>query len=162
MASSSESKTSSPGARQFCAPRRGRPGPRRPFAGLSQRGKRFRARFCEAGWTAVSAVPSEQHPSGSDPIARVGASLELFHAAALVHDDVIDNSDTRRGPRRPTAASPRCTEPAAGRAPPTSSAAPPRSCSAICCWSGRTRSSPTPSGRSRTARAPREREPSST
>ncbi|KQQ01482.1 MULTISPECIES: polyprenyl synthetase family protein [unclassified Rathayibacter] len=60
-------------------------------------GKRFRARFCEAGWTAVSAVPSEEHPSGSDPIARVGASLELFHAAALVHDDVIDNSDTRRG-----------------------------------------------------------------
>ncbi|SMH40081.1 geranylgeranyl diphosphate synthase, type I [Rathayibacter oskolensis] len=60
-------------------------------------GKRFRARFCEAGWTAVSAVASEAHPSGSDPVARVGASLELFHAAALVHDDVIDNSDTRRG-----------------------------------------------------------------
>ncbi|MCM6763209.1 polyprenyl synthetase family protein [Rathayibacter sp. ZW T2_19] len=60
-------------------------------------GKRFRARFCEAGWTAVSAVSSEAHPSGSDPVARVGAGLELFHAAALVHDDVIDNSDTRRG-----------------------------------------------------------------
>lgn len=60
-------------------------------------GKRFRARFCEAGWTAVSAVPSEAHPSGSDPVATVGAGLELFHAAALVHDDVIDNSDTRRG-----------------------------------------------------------------
>ncbi|QHF24789.1 polyprenyl synthetase family protein [Rathayibacter sp. VKM Ac-2804] len=60
-------------------------------------GKRFRARFCEAGWTAVSAVPSDVHRSASDPIARVGASLELFHAAALVHDDVIDNSDTRRG-----------------------------------------------------------------
>ncbi|QHC58403.1 polyprenyl synthetase family protein [Rathayibacter sp. VKM Ac-2760] len=60
-------------------------------------GKRFRARFCEAGWTAVSAVPSDAHASASDPIARVGASLELFHAAALVHDDVIDNSDTRRG-----------------------------------------------------------------
>jgi geranylgeranyl diphosphate synthase type I len=60
-------------------------------------GKRFRARFCEAGWNAVSGVPSDAHPSGSDPIARVGASLELFHAAALVHDDVIDNSDTRRG-----------------------------------------------------------------
>jgi geranylgeranyl diphosphate synthase type I len=60
-------------------------------------GKRFRARFCEAGWTAVSSVPSHEHSSGSDPVARVGASLELFHAAALVHDDVIDNSDTRRG-----------------------------------------------------------------
>lgn len=60
-------------------------------------GKRFRARFCEAGWNAISSVPSDGHPSGFDPIARVGASLELFHAAALVHDDVIDNSDTRRG-----------------------------------------------------------------
>ncbi|KZX21856.1 polyprenyl synthetase family protein [Rathayibacter tanaceti] len=60
-------------------------------------GKRFRARFCEAGWNAVSSTPSDAHPSGSDPVARVGACLELFHAAALVHDDVIDNSDTRRG-----------------------------------------------------------------
>ncbi|AJM77470.1 polyprenyl synthetase family protein [Rathayibacter toxicus] len=60
-------------------------------------GKRFRARFCEAGWMAVSNIPSEEIRSGADPIATTGASLELFHAAALVHDDLIDNSDTRRG-----------------------------------------------------------------
>ena len=28
---------------------------------------------------------------------RVGAALELFQAAALFHDDVMDDSDTRRG-----------------------------------------------------------------
>ncbi|MBF4462532.1 MULTISPECIES: polyprenyl synthetase family protein [unclassified Rathayibacter] len=60
-------------------------------------GKRFRARFCEAGWNAVASTPSDADPSGIDPVAGVGASLELFHAAALVHDDVIDNSETRRG-----------------------------------------------------------------
>ncbi|NKF34468.1 polyprenyl synthetase family protein, partial [Pseudomonas sp. BGM005] len=31
----------------------------------------------------------------------VCASLEIFQSAALVHDDLIDNSDTRRG--RPAA-----------------------------------------------------------
>ncbi len=63
-------------------------------------GKRLRARFCVAGWRAVAeAGGSSTEPS--DAIVTAGAALEVFHAAALVHDDLIDNSDTRRG--RPAA-----------------------------------------------------------
>lgn len=54
-------------------------------------GKRLRARFCHTGWRAVSST------AGSDAILDVAAALEIFQAAALVHDDLIDNSDTRRG-----------------------------------------------------------------
>jgi len=31
------------------------------------------------------------------PIVSVASALEIFHAAALVHDDIMDNSDLRRG-----------------------------------------------------------------
>jgi geranylgeranyl diphosphate synthase, type I len=60
-------------------------------------GKRLRARFCLTGHRAAGGSP-DRLPA--DAVA-VAASLEIFHAAALVHDDVIDNSDTRRG--RPSA-----------------------------------------------------------
>ncbi|WP_314502613.1 polyprenyl synthetase family protein [uncultured Microbacterium sp.] len=63
-------------------------------------GKRLRGRFCLAGWRAVeeAARPVSTPP---DDVIAASAALEIFHAAALVHDDVIDNSDTRRG--RPAA-----------------------------------------------------------
>lgn len=63
-------------------------------------GKRLRARFCHAGWQAVARVGDRQ---ASEPEALWGmcAALEIFQSAALVHDDIIDNSDTRRG--RPAA-----------------------------------------------------------
>jgi geranylgeranyl diphosphate synthase type I len=62
------------------------------FAG----GKRLRARFCVAGWEAVVEAST---PAGDPPseVIAAAAALEIFHAAALVHDDIIDNSDTRRG-----------------------------------------------------------------
>ena len=64
-------------------------------------GKRLRARFCLAGWRAVAGGDSTaDSPVPAAVIAAAGA-LEIFHAAALVHDDLIDNSDTRRG--RPAA-----------------------------------------------------------
>jgi geranylgeranyl diphosphate synthase, type I len=53
-------------------------------------GKRLRAAFCYWGWRACG---GQDDPS----IFSAAASLELLHASALVHDDVMDASDTRRG-----------------------------------------------------------------
>ncbi|MEZ3160891.1 polyprenyl synthetase family protein [Microbacterium sp. BWT-B31] len=65
-------------------------------------GKGLRARFCIAGWKAVEEASATALSSGiADAAATAAAALEVFHAAALVHDDLIDNSDTRRG--RPAA-----------------------------------------------------------
>ncbi|MGH3347417.1 MAG: polyprenyl synthetase family protein, partial [Nocardioides sp.] len=55
-------------------------------------GKRFRAAFCYWGYRAVrDDVPDEP------ALVRACAALELLHASALVHDDLMDASDTRRG-----------------------------------------------------------------
>jgi geranylgeranyl diphosphate synthase type I len=55
-------------------------------------GKRLRAAFCHAGYTAVRPDISDERA-----LLRACASLELLHASALVHDDYMDASDTRRG-----------------------------------------------------------------
>ncbi len=57
-------------------------------------GKRLRAAFLYWGYRAFD---------GPDSLAlvRAASAMELFQAAALLHDDVMDNSDLRRG--RPTA-----------------------------------------------------------
>ncbi|SMQ67426.1 polyprenyl synthetase family protein [Agreia sp. VKM Ac-1783] len=57
-------------------------------------GKRFRARFCIAGWQATSTLAQAEEETA---VITLAAALEVFHSAALVHDDIIDNSDTRRG-----------------------------------------------------------------
>ncbi|HET8602915.1 MAG TPA: polyprenyl synthetase family protein [Marmoricola sp.] len=54
-------------------------------------GKRFRAAFCWWGHLAVAP------PTDEAALLKACASLELLHASALVHDDFIDASDTRRG-----------------------------------------------------------------
>ncbi|MFF3016598.1 polyprenyl synthetase family protein [Streptomyces sp. NPDC057939] len=57
-------------------------------------GKRLRAAFCYWGWRSVG-------QPDSDALVRAAASMELVHAAAVVHDDLIDDSPLRHG--RPTA-----------------------------------------------------------
>ena len=59
-------------------------------------GKRLRPALAHWGWAAVTADPDgclEQYAA----VVELGAALELFHAFALVHDDVMDASTTRRG-----------------------------------------------------------------
>ena len=60
------------------------------FAG----GKRLRPLLCVCGWHAATGS------GDTDPLLNVAASLEMFHAFALIHDDVMDHSQLRRG--RPT------------------------------------------------------------
>jgi geranylgeranyl diphosphate synthase type I len=67
-------------------------------AALLSSGKRLRASFAYWSWRVHGGQPGAPDEAA---VLRVGASLELFHAAALFHDDVIDDSDTRRG--RPAA-----------------------------------------------------------
>lgn len=64
-------------------------GARRTLAG----GKRLRGLLCLASARACGASIAEvEHPA-----VRAAAALEVFQAAALVHDDLMDDSDTRRG-----------------------------------------------------------------
>ncbi len=55
-------------------------------------GKRFRAAFCYWGYRSLAPAPADERP-----LLRACAALELLHASALVHDDLMDASDTRRG-----------------------------------------------------------------
>lgn len=57
---------------------------------LLRGGKRLRAAFCYYGYRGYGG----QHDHGA---IRAATALELFQAGALLHDDVMDDSDTRRG-----------------------------------------------------------------
>lgn len=57
-------------------------------------GKRFRAAFCHWGYRAVRPDLSADDEAA---LARACGALELLHASALAHDDLMDASDTRRG-----------------------------------------------------------------
>jgi geranylgeranyl diphosphate synthase type I len=60
---------------------------------LLDAGKRLRPAFAYWGWRGAG---GEDGADGDEIITAVSC-LELLHACALVHDDVMDASDTRRG-----------------------------------------------------------------
>lgn len=61
------------------------------IARLVEGGKRLRALLAWWGWQGAGG-------DADDPrIVDAGVALEFFQAAALIHDDVLDRSDTRRG-----------------------------------------------------------------
>ena len=53
-------------------------------------GKRLRPMFCYWGWRGAGQPDTPQ-------IVVAAAALELFHAFALIHDDIMDGSTLRRG-----------------------------------------------------------------
>ncbi|GGV55629.1 polyprenyl synthetase family protein [Streptomyces spectabilis] len=57
-------------------------------------GKRIRPLLCYWGWRGAGGN------TGEHAVITAAASLEVFHAYALIHDDIMDASDTRR--RHPT------------------------------------------------------------
>lgn len=66
----------------------------------SDGGKRFRPwlfHTCHQYLTAARGQDSGRRAAHADVLDRVAAAIELLHTAFVVHDDVIDNDDTRRG-----------------------------------------------------------------
>ncbi|MBT0771061.1 polyprenyl synthetase family protein [Kineosporia sp. J2-2] len=57
---------------------------------MTSAGKRLRPAFLYWGWRGAGG-------ENTDSVVRAAAALELFQAAALIHDDLIDASDLRRG-----------------------------------------------------------------
>ncbi|MQA09315.1 MAG: polyprenyl synthetase family protein [Pseudonocardiaceae bacterium] len=57
-------------------------------------GKRLRPTFAWWGWRGAGGDPDQAE---TDRVLQAVSSLELIQACALVHDDLMDSSDTRRG-----------------------------------------------------------------
>ncbi|MCW2577120.1 MAG: idsA, partial [Modestobacter sp.] len=65
-------------------------------AAVAGGGKRLRPAFAYWGWRGF-VDPDDPAAEADDAVLRAVAALELVHSSALVHDDVMDGADTRRG-----------------------------------------------------------------
>jgi geranylgeranyl diphosphate synthase type I len=61
---------------------------------VTEGGKRLRPEFLWCGWVAGGGATTGRDVHA---VLQVGAALELLQACALVHDDIIDRSERRRG-----------------------------------------------------------------
>ena len=61
-------------------------------------GKRLRPAFCVWGYIAAAGIPSDEELKS---LLAAAGSLDVLHVSALIHDDLMDSSDLRRG--RPAA-----------------------------------------------------------
>ncbi len=61
---------------------------------VMQGGKRLRPEFVWCGWTAAGGSPDGPDAGA---VLTVGAAVEFIQACALIHDDIIDRSERRRG-----------------------------------------------------------------
>ena len=101
------------------------PGPAAPAVAGRHSARRCWTRCAGSSWptasgcarcsaTGAGAAPAQ--PDDARGSSTAAAALELFHAFALIHDDIIDGSDRRRGQPRCTGTSPTCTPATAGGA----------------------------------------------
>ncbi len=129
---STRSTGRSPGPRS----RSPRSATRRPargaVSGLLTGGKGLRAGFLYWGYRAAGGADS-------DALVRLAASMEFFQGAALLHDDVMDRSDTRRGMPSAHRAVASLHQQRGWAGDPTGSARAPRSWPATCASRGATR-----------------------
>ena len=66
----------------------------------SEGGKRLRALLALHAFDATDPQghdDDDAHARGRDAVLDLACAIEVFQTAALVHDDIIDDSDLRRG-----------------------------------------------------------------
>ena len=97
------------------------------IAGSINGGKRFRPVMSYLGWLAAG---GEERGRGQGDVVQIGAALEMLQLFVLVHDDVMDESASRRG--RPTV---HCPGQGHARGAAAASAARSASARASPCWS---------------------------